>query len=142
MIANDPFDLQRFVAAQANSIDAVRTELRQGRKLSHWIWYIFPQIHGLGSSSNARRFAIVSREEAVAYLAHPLLGARLRECVQLMLQIESRPLRQILGTPDDLKFRSSMTLFAHVAADKQLFLAALEKYCGSEPDPATLERLV
>src|SRR5579859_3165650 len=119
MIANDPFDLQRFVAAQASSIDAVRTELRQGRKLSHWIWYIFPQIHGLGSSPNARRYAIVSREEAVAYLAHPLLGSRLRECVQLMLEIEHRQLREILGAPDDLKFRSSMTLFAHVSVDKQ-----------------------
>jgi len=141
MITNDPFDLQRFVEAQEGIIEQVLAELRQGRKCSHWIWFIFPQIHGLGSSHNAQTFAIASRAEAAAYLRHPLLGPRLRGCIQLILEVEGRSLRQILGYPDDLKFRSSMTLFAHATADNRMFLDALKKYCGAEFDQATLERL-
>jgi len=141
MITNDPFDLQRFVAAQDGIIERALMELRQGHKRSHWMWFIFPQILGLGSSINAQTFGISSREEASAYLRHPLLGLRLRECIRLIMQVDARPLRQILGTPDDLKFRSSMTLFAHATADNQLFIEALKKYCDSEFDRATLERL-
>ena len=141
MTANDPFDLQRFVEAQTGTIEQVLTELRQGCKSSHWIWFIFPQLYGLGSSSNARIFGISGKAEAAAYLRHPVLGPRLRACIQLLMQIESRSLRQILGHPDDLKFRSSMTHFAHATSDNHTFLDALRKYCGSEFDPATLERL-
>jgi uncharacterized protein (DUF1810 family) len=141
MITNDPFDLQRFVEAQEGIIEQVLAELRQGCKRSHWIWFIFPQIHGLGSSRNAQIFAISSEAEAAAYLRHPVLGPRLRECIRLVMQVEGRSLRQILGYPDDLKFRSSMTLFARTTTDNRLFLDALEQCCGSEFDQATLERL-
>ena len=141
MITNDPFDLQRFVAAQDGIIEQAMVELREGHKRGHWMWFIFPQIRGLGSSSNAQFFGISCREEAAAYLRHPVLGMRLRECIHLIMQVDARPLRQILGTPDDLKFRSSMTLFAHASADNQLFTAALKKYCDCEFDRATLERL-
>jgi len=105
------------------------------------MWFIFPQIKGLGSSATADRFAISSREEAIAYLEHPLLGLRLRECTRLAALVEGRSLEQIFGYPDDLKFRSCMTLFAQVTADNQVFLAALEKYCDGEFDGLTLARL-
>ena len=137
----DPFDLQRFVDAQARVIDRVRTELAQGRKASHWMWFVFPQIAGLGRSAMAERYAIGSLDEAKAYLDHPILGPRLRDCVGLVNEVEGRPILQILGHPDDLKFRSSMTLFAHAAADGQVFRRALQKYFGGEDDPATLEQL-
>ena len=117
------------------------SELREGDKQGHWIWFIFPQIKGLGHSATAARFAISSREESVAYLHHPILGPRLRECTRLVTLVEGRSLAQIFGYPDDLKFRSSMTLFAQVTADNQVFLEALEKYCGGEFDRLTLERL-
>lgn len=138
---DDPFDLQRFVDAQDAVIDEVRAELRAGEKTSHWMWFVFPQIAGLGHSAMARRYAIGSRAEAEAYLAHPVLGARLRECTQRVNAVEGRTIAQILGPPDDLKFRSSMTLFAQAAADNQLFLDALARYFGGEPDPLTLARL-
>ena len=138
---SDPYNLQRFVDAQNPVYDKVCSELRDGRKKSHWMWFIFPQIAGLGSSSTAARFAISSREEAIAYLEHPLLGPRLRECTRLVTLVEGRSLEQIFGYPDDLKFRSCMTLFAQVTADNQVFLAALEKYCAGEFDSLTLERL-
>ena len=133
--------LRRFVEAQASVYAQVLAELRAGEKRSHWMWFIFPQIAGLGSSGTARRFAISGRAEAIAYLAHPVLGTRLRECTALVNAIEARTLQQIFGYPDDLKFRSAMTLFGAVAPDEPVFAQALEKYCGGDPDPATLSRL-
>ncbi len=138
---SDPYDLQRFVDAQNPVYDKVRAELRDGRKRSHWMWFIFPQIEGLGYSQLARRFAISSLAEAAAYLAHPILGPRLAECTRLVNLVEGRAIEQIFGYPDDLKFRSSMTVFAHAAPDNQVFTDALQKYFGGEFDPATLARL-
>src|SRR6266702_8199353 len=138
---NDPYNLQRFVDAQGNVYEQIRSELQEGRKRSHWMWFIFPQIAGLGRSHMAEAFAIGSKDEAVAYLDHSVLGPRLRECTELVTQVQGRTLEQILGYPDNLKFRSSMTLFAQATADNQLFVAALTKYCNGEFDPATLERL-
>jgi uncharacterized protein (DUF1810 family) len=137
----DPFDLERFVEAQAPVYERVRSELREGRKLSHWMWFVFPQIEGLGSSAMARRFAIGSREEAQAYLAHPVLGPRLRECTRLVNLVEGSTIAQIFGSPDDMKFRSSMTLFARVAPQIPVFGEALDKYFEGKPDSLTLERL-
>jgi uncharacterized protein (DUF1810 family) len=143
---DDPYNLQRFVDAQQQVFERACRELRQGRKQSHWMWFIFPQIKGLGSSEMAQTFAISSREEAEAYLAHPILGPRLRECSQIVADLQGRPLDDIFGYPDDMKFRSSMTLFAQVAAadkrDKEIFKQCLEKYFGGEPDPATLAALI
>ena len=138
---NDPHDLQRFVDAQDTVYDRVLAELRAGRKTSHWMWFVFPQIAGLGSSSMAQRFAIASPEEAHAYLAHEVLGPRLHECTRLLMNIQGETISRILGSPDDLKFRSCMTLFAKVARSPEPFDAALEKFFDSEPDPKTLERL-
>ncbi len=135
------FDLDRFVAAQAGVFDTVLAELRAGRKRSHWIWFIFPQIAGLGRSATAQRYAIGSLAEARAYLAHPLLGARLRTCCAIVAAIEGRAIDDIFGYPDDLKFRSSMTLFAQAAPNEPLFQACLDKYFGGIPDPETLARL-
>ncbi len=139
--ADDPFDLQRFVDAQTPVYDRVLLELREGRKRAHWMWFIFPQIAGLGSSPMAQRYAIASRAEAAAYLAHPVLGSRLRECTRLVAATEGRSIHDILGSPDDMKFYSSMTLFAEAAPADAAFRAALDKYFGGEPDPATLARL-
>src|ERR1700710_3102293 len=116
MADDDPFDLQRFIGAQAPAIERVRAELRDGRKRSHWMWFVFPQISGLGSSAMAVRYAIASPDEARAYLAHPVLGARLRDCTQMVLDVEGRDVHRIFGSPDDMKFHSSMTLFDAVAA--------------------------
>ena len=138
---DDPFDLERFVEAQAPVYERVRSELHEGRKRSHWMWFVFPQIEGLGSSAMARRFAIASREEAEAYLAHPVLGPRLLECTRLVNIVAGSSIAQIFGSPDDMKFRSSMTLFAGVAADDPVFEEALRKHFGGEPDPLTLKRL-
>ena len=138
---DEPFDLARFVDAQAPVYERVVAELQAGRKKSHWMWFVFPQVAGLGQSSMARRFSLSSLAEARAYLKHPLLGPRLRQCTELMMAIEGRPVRQILGTPDDLKFRSSMTLFFHASDDGALFSAALEKYCDGEEDPLTVDRI-
>jgi uncharacterized protein (DUF1810 family) len=137
----DPYDLQRFVDAQNPVYAKVCSELRDGRKKSHWMWFIFPQIAGLGSSQLARKFAISSLAEAAAYLAHPILGPRLAECTGLVNLIEGRPIEEIFGYPDDLKFRSSMTLFAHITPDNQVFIDALQKYFIGQFDPATLARL-
>ena len=137
----DTFDLQRFVNAQNPVYEDVCAELRNGRKRGHWIWFIFPQLQGLGHSAMAAAFGISSRQEAEAYLAHAILGPRLKECTRLVNLVESRAIGKIFGYPDDLKFRSSMTLFATVASDNQVFKDALEKYFGGEPDPLTLERL-
>lgn len=138
---NDPYNLQRFVDAQKDVFDQVCSELRAGCKKGHWMWFIFPQIRGLGQSAIARKFEISSREEAEAYLKHPILGVRLRECAQLVNLANERSIHQILGHPDDLKFRSSMTLFAHATSDNQVFMAALQKYFDGELDPLTLARL-
>ena len=134
-------DLQRFVDAQDPVYDRVCAELRRGRKSSHWMWFVFPQLAGLGHSEMARRFALASLAEAAAYLQHPTLGPRLRECTRLVNGVEGRTIGQILGSPDDLKFRSSMTLFARATADNRDFVDALRKYFAGEPDPLTLERL-
>ena len=132
-------DLARFLRAQEHVIDAVRAELRAGRKRTHWMWFVFPQVRGLGSSEEAQYYGIKDLAEARAYLEHPVLGPRLRECTQLVLAIEGRSLDQIFGWPDNLKFRSCMTLFAKAGDDNTIFLAALKKYCGGELDPLTLD---
>jgi uncharacterized protein (DUF1810 family) len=138
---DDPYDLQRFVEAQDPVIDQVKTELRSGRKRSHWMWFVFPQLSGLGSSQMAQRYAIASREEAEVYLAHPILGPRLRECTELVTAVDGRSANEVFGSPDDLKFRSSMTLFDAVADDPGPFRTALERYYDGAPDPKTLELL-
>ncbi|HEX5368808.1 MAG TPA: DUF1810 domain-containing protein [Dehalococcoidia bacterium] len=138
---NDEFDLQRFVDAQAPVYEQVLMELHAGRKTSHWMWFVFPQIDGLGYSSMAQRYAISGRAEAAAYLKHPVLGARLRECTTLVNAVEARTVHEIFGSPDDLKFRSSMTLFKACAEDAEPFAAALEKYFDGLDDPLTLARL-
>lgn len=138
---SDPYNLQRFVDAQQAVFDTVRDELRAGRKRSHWMWFIFPQIQGLGSSEMARRFAISSLDEARAYLQHPVLGARLRECSALVAAVNGRTIEEIFGYPDDRKFRSSMTLFANASPEDKIFSECLSKYFEGAPDPATLARL-
>jgi uncharacterized protein (DUF1810 family) len=137
----DPFDLQRFVDAQGRVYDEVCRELRAGGKQTHWMWFVFPQIAGLGQSPTSIRFAIASLEEARAYLAHPVLGRRLRECAKLALDVEGKTARQIFGAIDEMKLRSSMTLFMTAAPDEPLFSRCLEKYFGGRLDPATLEIL-
>ncbi|WP_213953347.1 DUF1810 domain-containing protein [Variovorax sp. dw_954] len=136
-----PGALQRFVDAQAPVYETVLAELRAGRKRSHWMWFIFPQLDGLGHSAMARRYAIASLAEARDYLRHPLLGPRLEACSALVLDVADTPLDLILGPPDDLKFRSSMTLFAAAAPEKQVFDACLRKYFGGIPEPRTLALL-
>jgi uncharacterized protein (DUF1810 family) len=133
--------LERVVRAQEPVIEQVLEELRAGRKASHWMWFVFPQIQGLGHSPMAQRFAIASLAEAEAYLAHPVLGARLRECTRLVNEVEGRAIEEIFGYPDDLKFRSSMTLFAHATADNRVFMDALRKYFGGAYDPLTVQRI-
>jgi len=137
----DSYDLERFVDAQAPVIDDVKAELRAGRKRTHWMWFVFPQLAGLGRSRMAKRYALTSRGEAEAYLAHETLGPRLRECTALVNDIEGRSANDIFGSPDDLKFRSSMTLFAAVADDPTPFETALEAYYDGDPDPKTIELL-
>jgi uncharacterized protein (DUF1810 family) len=137
----DPFDLQRFAEAQRGSYGRVLAELRQGAKQSHWMWYIFPQLRGLGRSATAQKYGIASRDESRAYLAHPILGPRLIECTKLALDAENTSASDIFPYPDDLKFRSSMTLFADVAQTPNVFSAALQKYYGGVPDPETLRLL-
>jgi uncharacterized protein (DUF1810 family) len=141
--AADPHDLERFVVAQAPVWTEVRAELASGHKRSHWMWFVFPQLRGLGRSAMAERYGIASRAEAVAYLAHPLLGARLLEATALMVEAEEgRSALAILGSPDDLKFRSSMTLFAAVrTVPTSPFQAALARFFAGVPDPATLALL-
>jgi uncharacterized protein (DUF1810 family) len=140
-MTDDRYNLRRFVDAQDPVYGRVIAELRNARKESHWMWFIFPQIAGLGSSPMAVKFAIASRAEANAYLDHAVLGSRLRECTRLVSEAQGRTIEDILGYPDDLKFRSSMTLFASVAADAEDFTDALEKFYGGEFDRATLDRL-
>jgi len=141
MAMDDSYNLRRFIQAQEPVYAQVCAELRQGRKSSHWMWFIFPQIRGLGSSEAALYFAIADRDEATAYAAHPVLGVRLRECTGLVLQAENKSVEQIFGYPDNLKFHSSMTLFARAADDNRVFLDALKKYFSGALDPQTLARL-
>jgi uncharacterized protein (DUF1810 family) len=140
-VTKDPFDLQRFVDAQESIYETVIDELTKGRKRSHWMWFVFPQLRGLGSSPTAARFGISSADEACAYLAHEVLGPRLRECSRLVAQIDGRSIEEILGWPDNLKLRSSMTLFARATQDNDDFVAVLDKFYGGEEDPATLAGL-
>jgi uncharacterized protein (DUF1810 family) len=139
--ADDPFDLRRFVLAQDPVYPSVVAELRDGRKRGHWMWFVFPQLRGLGGSPTAVRYGITSVQEARAYLSHDLLGPRLRECTQLVNQVQGRSAAEIFGSPDDLKLRSSMTLFALAADDAGDFTALLDRYYGGEQDPLTLARL-
>jgi uncharacterized protein (DUF1810 family) len=136
----DPFDLQRFLDAQSSVYPLVLDELRRGRKQSHWMWFIFPQLAGLGHRAMAQRFVIASRAEAVAYLGHGVLGSRLRECTALVNGIEGRTILEILGSPDDLKFHSSMTLFGAVSSDPK-FAVAITKFYGGKRDQRTLDLL-
>lgn len=138
---SDPFKLQRFADAQAPLYPGVLTELRAGCKRSHWMWFIFPQLAGLGRSCMAQQYAIASLDEARAYLADPALGPRLRECVDILLQLEGGSAHQIFGSPDDMKLHSSLTLFAQAAPQEARFHDALVKYYGGTPDAATLALL-
>lgn len=137
----NPSDLGRFVDAQATTFDSACSELRSGRKTGHWIWYIFPQLKGLGVSSTSEFYGISSLAEAKAYLAHPVLGPRLLEATQIILAIEDQSLRDILSAPDDMKFRSCMTLFEHAAESENIFGMALAKHCGGQRDLKTLTLL-
>lgn len=140
----DPFDLRRFVDAQDGVYATVLAELRNGAKRSHWIWFVFPQLRGLGRSPTAVRFGITSIDEARAYLSHPVLGPRLRECTRLVARIDGRSVDEIFGWPDNLKVRSSMTLFARATDDPDIqadFRAVLDKFYNGEDDPATVELL-
>lgn len=141
MNADDPFDLNRFLQAQEGVYAAALAELRAGRKTSHWMWFVFPQIDGLGRSQTARFFAVKSLAEARAYLAHPVLGTRLRECAAAVLGVAGRTASEIFGYPDDLKFRSSMTLFERAAPDCDLFSDALDRFFEGRRDRLTQELL-
>lgn len=138
---DDPHDLRRFVDAQEPVWPAVTAELARGAKASHWMWFVFPQLKGLGRSRTAQHYGIASRDEALAYWRHPLLGPRLKHCTELMLAVPDRSALQVLGSPDDLKFRSSMTLFEQVAPDEPAFARAIERFFGGERDTATLSLL-
>jgi uncharacterized protein (DUF1810 family) len=137
----DAHDLARFVDAQRASYATALEEIRSGRKRSHWMWYVFPQLAGLGSSTMAEHYSICSLDEARAYLAHDVLGPRLVECAAAVLALEGRSAREIFGSPDDLKLRSSATLFALVSSEDSVFRAVLDRYFGATPDPRTLELL-
>ena len=135
---NNPFDLNRFISAQEEVYDCVLKELKNGKKQSHWMWYIFPQLDGLAQSTTSKYYAIKSREEALAYLDHPVLGSRLNECANMVLDIKGKKVSDIFGYPDDLKLKSSMTLFSEVAIDSA-FVRVLDKYFQGERDPKTLQ---
>ena len=135
------FDLDRFVKAQDPVIGNVLRELRAGRKETHWMWFVFPQLRGLGRSAMAGHYGIADLAEARAYLRHAVLGPRLKECVEAVLGVTGRTLHEIFGSPDDMKFRSSMTLFAAASDGGQPFRQALDRYCGGREDPATLSLL-
>ena len=135
---SDPFGLQRFVDAQRNTYALALAELRAGHKRGHWMWFVFPQVAGLGHSATAKRYAIGSREEAIAYLAHPVLGPRLRAGAEAVLGVTGRSVHDIFGYPDDLKLHSSMTLFARLAEPDSPFRRVLERFCEGAEDPATI----
>ena len=134
-------EFEHFVQAQSAVYDQVRSELARGRKRSHWMWFIFPQVKGLGYSSMSRKYSVDSLDQAQRYLAHGVLGPRLAECTDLVLQVQGRTASEIFGYPDDLKFRSSLTLFAICSPPKSVFARALDKYFSGEPDPKTLQLL-
>ena len=138
---DDYYDLYRFVEVQDPIYDQSCSELRQGLKLTHWMWFVFPQLEGLSLSATSRKFAISSLEEAIAYLEHPLLGPRLRQCTELVNSTSGKTIKQILGPTDSLKFRSSMTLFAHATKENSVFESALQKFFDGQYDHLTLERL-
>ncbi len=138
---HDPYNLSRFVRAQEDDYPKALSELRRGRKRTHWMWFIFPQIEGLGDSPTSREYSIKSLAEARAYLAHPVLGPRLIECAEAVLGVEGRSAAEILGFPDDLKLRSSATLFARVAPSGSVFESILQTYFAGGPDAATLRLL-
>ena len=135
------YELARFVDAQAPHVDTVLAELAAGRKRTHWMWFVFPQLRGLGRSEMARHFGLQSLDEAGAYLAHPILGERLRACVAALLAVHGRSAHEIFGSPDDLKLRSCLTLFRAVDGPDSVFARALEKYFDAQPDPMTLQLL-
>jgi len=139
--AADPYQLSRFVEAQRTTYDSALEQIANGRKVSHWMWYVFPQLDGLGFSATTTRYAIKSLAEAQAYLAHPVLGPRLLACSEAMLAVEGRSARAILGSPDDLKLRSCATLFAEASGTHSVFHDLLEKYFGGVRDDATLQLL-
>ncbi|MFL6302313.1 MAG: DUF1810 domain-containing protein [Candidatus Sulfotelmatobacter sp.] len=139
--APNPYNLERFVSAQQAIYPQVVSELRAGYKTSHWMWFVFPQIRGLGRSPISLEYAISSREEAAAYLQHPILGPRLKECTRLVLALEGQSTEHIFGSADEMKFRSSMTLFAQVSPDDDIFARALQQYFHGVPDQLTLDRL-
>jgi uncharacterized protein (DUF1810 family) len=143
MATEDPYDLQRFVAAQdaGGTYDRATAQLRRGRKTGHWMWFIFPQIAGLGYSPASRTYAITSLAEARAYLAHPVLGARLVECARILTRVSGRTAEQILGEVDALKLRSSVTLFMHAAPGEPVFRQVLDEYFDGVPDSATEQRI-
>jgi uncharacterized protein (DUF1810 family) len=134
----DPFDLERFVQAQEPDFSQALSEIKSGRKSSHWMWYIFPQIEGLGSSWTSRRYSVKSVEEAKAYLSHPVLGPRLVECAKAVVDVQGRSALEIFGSPDDLKLRSCATLFASVSSEGSVFREIIDKYFGGQPDERTL----
>lgn len=136
----DPFDLNRFISAQDQVYDRVLAELKNGRKRSHWMWYIFPQLDGLAQSTTSKYYAIKNLEEAIAYLNHPVLGARIIECAKTIVAIEGKTVSEMFGYPDDLKLFSSMTLFSEVA-DDSIFADVLDKYFQGERDDRTLQLL-
>ena len=137
----DPFDLERFVRAQDSDYARALAEIVSGRKRSHWMWYVFPQFAGLGLSSTSQHYAIGSLDEARAYLAHPIVGPRLIECAEATLEVSGRSAHDIFGSPDDMKLRSSATLFARVSPDGSVFHRVLEKYFEGQPDQRTLDLL-
>ena len=141
MSAADPLDLERFVAAQAPVSSQVCLELARGRKTSHWMWFVFPQLKALGRSATAQRYGISGRDEALAYWQHEVLGARLRHCTTLVLQVKGRTLHEVFGSPDDLKFVSCMTLFGAVAPEEPAFAQAIGRLAGGRADARTLELL-
>lgn len=140
-VPSDPHDLGRFVQAQSSDYEQALSEIRSGRKRSHWMWYVFPQVEGLGRSPTTQRYSIKSMAEAEAYLRHPILGPRLIECAEALLGVEGRSAHEILGTPDDAKLRSSATLFSGVAPPGSAFHRILERFFAGKPDPRTLELL-
>ena len=141
MAADDPHDLRRFIEAQQGVYEQARDELAAGLKRSHWMWFVFPQLRSLGRSATAQHYGLASAAEAAAYWHHPVLGPRLLECTRVVLAVRGKSALQIFGAPDDLKFRSSMTLFERVAPEQPAFAQAIERYFAGERDPLTLELL-
>ncbi len=141
MNPDDPYDLKRFLSAQQGIYERALAELTRGQKRTHWMWYIFPQFDGLGYSPTAKRYSIKSIEEARQYLNHPVLGKRLLECTEAVIALKGGSLSEIFGYPDDLKFKSSMTLFEKIAGSGSVFSSALDMYCHGERDATTLKLL-